>query len=213
MLPVSYKESLRPRTICVYSGGPWGQWERETWTGAQRLTLRAAEAGMGGRGRGAGTQNRQQSPGRGRPGAGTLTCHDSHVAVAVAEGLHQRGHVRQQPQGGPLAEARGHFLPLGYVQVLNFTGQTHQLGGRGVREDSSDPGLLTPTSRSRSCWAAPWGWMPRRCSSGSSEHLMTSKGSLLGPSVFFSLSSIFPCSKLQACPPSCLQGIPRGSRG
>lgn len=96
----------------------------------------------------AGTQNRQQSPGGGRPGVGTLTCHDSHVAVAVAEGLHQRGHVRQQPQGGPLAEARGHFLPLGHVQVLNFTGQTHQLGGRGKREDSSDPGLLTPTSRS-----------------------------------------------------------------
>ena len=134
-----------------------------------------------------------------RPGVGTLTCHDSHVAVAVAEGLHQRGHVRQQPQGGLLAKARGHFLPLGHVQVLNFTGQTHQLGGRGVREDSSDPGLLTPTSGSRPPWAAKgrevlWGWVPRRCSLGSSEHLTTGKGSLLGPLVFFSLSSIFPCS-------------------
>ena len=27
--------------------GPWGQRGRETWTGAPRLTLTAAEAGMG----------------------------------------------------------------------------------------------------------------------------------------------------------------------
>ena len=185
--PVSHKDSLRLRTICVCSGGvlgPVGEGDMDCGSEAHAQGSRGWNGGPG-----AGTQNRQQSPGRGRPGAGTLTCHDSHVAVAVAEGLHQRGHVWQQPQGGPLAEARGHFLPLGHVQVLNFTGQTHQLGGRGVREDiqedSSDPGPLTPTSRSRPLWAAPWGWMPRRCSLGSSEHLMTSKGSLLGPTCFF----------------------------
>ena len=38
--------------------GPWGQRERETGTGAQRLTLRAAEAGMRG---GVGQKHRTDS--------------------------------------------------------------------------------------------------------------------------------------------------------
>lgn len=81
---------------------------------------------------GCGTETEGDEGQGGRPGGGaTLTCHDSHVAVAVAERLHQGGNVGQEPQAGPLAEARGHFLPLGQVQVLNFTGQTHQLWGGG----------------------------------------------------------------------------------
>jgi len=62
-----------------------------------------------------------------------LTCHDSHITVAVAECLHQRGDIRQQAQGRLLAEAGGHFLSLGQMKILDFTGQTHQLWAeRGV---------------------------------------------------------------------------------
>lgn len=75
------------------------------------LNLRAADAGMecGNMEQAPNSRQRMETEGeelrRQACGAGTLTCHDSHVAVAVAERLHQRGNVRQQPQAGPLAEA------------------------------------------------------------------------------------------------------------
>lgn len=78
----------------------------------------------------------------GRP----LTCHDSHIAVAIAECLHQRGDIGQEAQGRFLAEAGSYFLSLSQMQVLNFTGQTHQLWEERGRHEISAPGHFTHIS-------------------------------------------------------------------
>ena len=50
-----------------------------------------------------------------------LTCHDSHVTVAIAECLHQRGDLREEAQRRLLVEAGGYFLSLSQMQILDFT--------------------------------------------------------------------------------------------